>query len=182
MSERRTWKIVGAKAAETIGSADSPDISTAATQTRSLPPRLGPTLTVAKRHRSKGESVAGVQRRPLSRHSARPRKRCRERSGRHVCRGIASSVDKGAAKSRLTAERWLLTLCREGTAAKPWEGSRQGVNARATQHEVREAATCPHLINAEATDAGSVATNARTCSGHRRRRRCPGRPDGPGPG
>ena len=59
MSEWRTWKIVGAKAAETIGSADSPDISTAATQTRSLPERLGPTQTVAKRHRSEGESVAG---------------------------------------------------------------------------------------------------------------------------
>ena len=49
-------------------------------------------MTVAKRHRSEGESVAGVQRRPLSRLSARPRKRCRERSGRHVCRGIASNT------------------------------------------------------------------------------------------
>ena len=48
MSEWRTWKIVGAKAAETIGSADSPDISTAATQTRSLPERLGPTQTIAE--------------------------------------------------------------------------------------------------------------------------------------
>ena len=49
-----------------------------------------------------------------------------------------------------------MTLCREGTAAKPWEDARQGVNARATQREAREAATCPHCTNAGAREDDSI--------------------------
>ena len=48
-----------------------------------------------------------------------------------------------------------MTLCREGTAAQPWEGARQGVNAGATQREAREAATCPHCTKAGAREDDS---------------------------
>jgi len=51
------------------------------------------------------ESAPGVERRKQSRLSARPRKRCRERSGRHFWRG-ESERDEHKAQRALPCRRW----------------------------------------------------------------------------